>query len=178
MTAEGRIATVEQRISADLLDVLNMADQARLEGRTGTANSEAGVEAAVTLIRIAYRFEILARGRLSRSEAVLPKTLLERCTAIEEACCCSLAYRLEKLDLTESPVQIVPSTTAPLSPPTDLEFMIEEFAAAEALESADWPPDTRRGFLAQLECYRRLLILLAKLDAQLSQIEPYKGRTP
>jgi Ion channel len=60
--AEGRIATVEQRISADLLDVLNIADQARLEGRTGTANSEAGVEAAVTLIRIAYRFELLARG--------------------------------------------------------------------------------------------------------------------
>jgi hypothetical protein len=43
MTAEGRIATFEQRISADLLDVLNMADQARLEGRTGTANSVAGV---------------------------------------------------------------------------------------------------------------------------------------
>jgi hypothetical protein len=178
-TTEGRIVTVEQRISADLLDFLNMADQARLEGRTGTANSAAGIEAAITLIRIAYRFEILARGRLSGSEAVLPKTLLERCAVMEEGCCSSLAYRLEKLGRTESPGQIVPSMTAPLSPPTDLEFMIEEFASAGALESADWPPDTRRGFVAQLECYRRLLILLAKLDAELSQIEPYKGwRTP
>jgi hypothetical protein len=176
--AEGRIATVEQRLSADLLEVLNMADQARLEGRTGTPNSEAGVEAAVTLIRIAYRFEILARGRLLGSEAVPPRTLLERCTAIEEACCSSLAYRLEKLGRSESPGQIVPSMTAPLSPSSDLEFMIEEVASAAAREGADWPPDTRRGFVAQLEGYRRLRILLVKLDAELSQIEAYKGRTP
>ena len=168
--AEGRIATAEQRISAHLLDVLNMADQARLEGRTGTANSAAGVEAATTLIRIAYRFEILAQGRLSGSEAALPKTLLECCTAIEEACCSSLAYQLEKFGQTESLEQPSPSPAVPLPLPTDLKSMIEELAAAGTLESAYWSPDTRRSFVAQVECYRRLPILLASLNAELAKI--------
>jgi hypothetical protein len=176
-TTEGWIAKVEQRISADFLDVLNMADQARLEGRTGVANSAAGIEAATTLIRIAYRFEILARGRLSGSEAVLPKMLLERCTAIEEACCSSLAYHLETLGQGEPLEQPSPSPAVPLPLPTDLKSMIEELAAAGTFESTYWPTDARRGFVAQLECYRRLQSLLAKLDAELSQIEPYKRQT-
>jgi hypothetical protein len=48
--------------------------------------------------------------------------------------------------------------------------MVEELAATATLESAYWPPDARSVFVAQLESYRRLPILLASLDAELSKI--------
>lgn len=167
---EGRIAAVEQRISANLLEVLNMADQARLEGKRGAVNSAAGIEAATTVTRIAYRFEVIARERLSGSAPVLPQTLLDSRAGIEEACCSALAYQLEKFGLTESFEQPGPPPTASPPPPTDLKSMIEEFAAAGTLGSANLPPDARSGFVAQLESYRRLPILLASLDAELSRI--------
>ncbi len=139
-TAEGkiteeRIVTIERGLSSNLLEVLTMADQARLEGRTGAANSAAGIEAAATLIRIAYRFEIIARGRLSGSEAVLPKTLLDYRSAIEGACCSALVYQLEKFGLTVSVEGPGRSSSAPPVPPTDLKGMTEELAAATTLSS-------------------------------------------
>jgi uncharacterized membrane protein YccC len=169
MTQE-RITAAERHFSVNLLQVLNMADQARLEGQRGVINSAAGIEAATTATRIAYRFEVIARERLSESEAFLPKTLLERSANIEEACCAALEYQLEKFGLSESFEQPGPPPTAPPEPPPDLKSMIEEFAAAATLESAHLPPDARSGVVAQLESYRRLLILLASLDAELSKI--------
>jgi len=174
-TAEGkvteeRIVTSERQLSTNLLAVLTMADQARLEGRIGITNSAAGIDAAATLIRIAYRFEIIARGRLSGSEAVLPKTLLERGSAIEGACCSALVDQLEKFRRAESFERPGLSSAAPRTPPTDLKGMVEELAATATLESAYWPPDARSVFVAQLESYRRLPILLASLDAELSKI--------
>jgi uncharacterized membrane protein YccC len=171
-TAEGkiteeRIVTIERALSTNLLEALTMADQARLEGRTGAANSAAGIEVTDTLIRIAFRFEIIARGRLSGSEAVLSKTLLDYCSAIEEAYCSGLAYQLEKFGLTVSVEGPGQSSSAPPPSPADLKRMIDELAAA-TLQSA--PPGARGVFVAQLESYRRLPILLASLDAELSKI--------
>jgi len=160
-------------------------------GRPGSARVTHGhrltpslaVEAAATLIRIAYRFEILARGRLSRSEAVFfRKTLLG---ALHRRRRSLLLFPwhtdLKSLGRTESSGQTVPSTTAPpLTPPTDLEFMIEEFAAAGALEkrrlAARHPEE---GLLLNSRVTVRLQILLAKLDAHSSRkLNLTKGRTP
>ncbi len=82
-----RIAAAERRFSANLFQVLNMADQARLEGRRGAINSAAGIEAATIITRIAYRFEIIARERLSESEAILPEKVRERRAALEQRFC-------------------------------------------------------------------------------------------
>ncbi len=82
-----RIEATERRFSANLLQVLNLADQARLEGRRGAINSAAGIEAAAIITRIEYRFEIIARGRLSDAEAILPQEVLERRAALEESIC-------------------------------------------------------------------------------------------
>ena len=40
------------------------------------------VEAAAILIRIAYRFQIIARARLAGSELALPQGVRERCAAL------------------------------------------------------------------------------------------------
>ena len=46
---EERLVAIERRLSANLLEVLTMADQARLEGRSGSSYSTVGIEAATTL---------------------------------------------------------------------------------------------------------------------------------
>jgi uncharacterized membrane protein YccC len=163
-----RIVATERRLSTDVLELLTMADQCRLEGRRAITNSAASIEVAATLVRIAYRFRMIARGRLSGSEALLPKTLLDRGTAIEKLYCLLLANQLAKFEPTETSEE--PGLLPGALSPTDLQPMVDEFADAATLEAASWPLDARSVFVAQLESYRRLSILLASLDAQLSKI--------
>jgi hypothetical protein len=169
---EERIAAVERRFSANLLQVLNMADQARLEGRRGAINSASGIEAAAIITRIAYRFEIIARGRLAESEAIVPEGMLKRFAALEERFCAALESLLVKLDLTGTFEQPVPSASAapPQEPSSDLETLIQELVADGTLAVQPWSPEARGGFFAQVESYRRLVILLSSLDTQLSRI--------
>jgi len=162
---EGGIAAVEQRLSAHLLDVLNMADQARLEGRRGVTHSDAAIEAASTLVRIAYRFEIIARDRLAG--VTLPKEIVERQVSFEEACCATLEIQLTKLERSDSPELLAKASAAQL---IDLAPMVDAFTATNSthLSSQD------RIFVAEeLESYRRLPILLLRLDTSLSRIATY-----
>ena len=113
---------LERRVSACLLTVLNLADQARLEGPRGTINSSAAIESASTLIRIAYRFELIARRRTAGSDARTSQGLLERQAAFEAACCSVLERQLatpQQRDLTEAggsaaPVEDLTSMTGGL----------------------------------------------------------------
>jgi uncharacterized membrane protein YccC len=167
---EGRIATVEQRISADLLDVLNMADQARLEGRRGAINSAAGIEAATIITRIAYRFEIIARGRLSGSEALLSNSVLQSLGAVEETFCAAFDSALRKFVLARPFEQPGPPSEAPLQPAVDLKPLIDELAVVATLEGRHWSSDSRRVFVTQLESCHRLVFLLGSLHVELSKI--------
>jgi hypothetical protein len=168
---EERIVATERRLSTTVLELLTLADQARLEGRQATTNSAAAIEASATLVRIAYRFRIIARGRLSGSEALLPKTLLDRGTAIEQLYCLLLADELEKLGPTETSRE--PGLLPNAPQPTNLKSIVDEFADAATLEAASWTPDARGAFAARVESYRRLAVLLANLDKQLSKIAAY-----
>jgi uncharacterized membrane protein YccC len=168
---EERIAAAERRFSANLFQVLNLADQARLEGRRGAINSAAGIEAAAIITRIAYRFEIIARGRVVEAQAIAPERIRGRSAAVEERFCAALESLLGKLELTVTFEHSVPSASAGLQAPiSDLETSIEELDADGMLEARYWPPEARDGFLAQLESYRRIVILLSSLDTELSRI--------
>jgi len=103
---ERRIAAAERRVSTNLLEVLNFADQARLEGRRGATNSAAAIESASTLIRIAYRFELIARRRIAGSEALGSQGVLEQQRAFEAACCSTLEVQLAKLRQSISPERV------------------------------------------------------------------------
>ena len=169
---EERITAVERRFSANLLQVLNMADQARLEGRRGAINSAAGIEAAAIITRIAYRFEIIARGRLAESEAIVPEGMRKRRAALEERLCTALESLLGRFALNVTVEQPVPleAPAAPRAPIGALKALIEELVAGAPLTSGDWPPEAQGGFFAQVESYRRLVILLSSLDTELLQI--------
>src|SRR5208283_5799389 len=80
-----------------------------------------------------------------------------------------------KLELAGAFEHPVPSSAlAPLQPPTDdLKTLIEELVADAMIEGRNWPPEAQAGFLAQVESYRRLVILFSRLDTECSKITAF-----
>jgi uncharacterized membrane protein YccC len=156
---ETRIAAVERRLSSDLLEVLNFSDQAKLEGH-GLVNSTNGVTAAATLIRIAYRFLVIARARVSGAEATLPQEVLAQRVAKEKEYCNALESKIDLLESVRSPDR----SPAPL-PQSTIEFtnLSDDLTTRVGSENGN--------LAAQLESYRRLPVLLEHLDEALSKIE-------
>ncbi len=156
---EEQTDALEGRLSTNLLEALNLADQAKLEGRRGLVNSTNGVDAAATLIRIAYRFQVIARARVSGAEATLPRDVLAHRFAQEREYCLALE---SKIDMLES-VRSQDRSSAPL-PQSMIEFthMSDDLATRVLSENGD--------LAAQLESYRRLPVLLEHLGAALSKI--------
>jgi uncharacterized membrane protein YccC len=168
---EEQIAGAERRFSAALLEVLNMADQARLEGQRAVVNSAAAVEAAGIVTRIAYRFEVMARAReLLRPEVVLPETIRRIRALLDERCCASIESLLVQFEL----AQFREPLTGPAvqSATNDLNPLIDDLTAAGTREYEQWSPETQNAFFAQLESYRRLAILLGGLSAELAKLLP------
>jgi uncharacterized membrane protein YccC len=162
---QGEIAAVERRVSTQLLELLNIADQARLEGRRGSANSAAAVEAAAILIRIAYRFETIAGQRLAGPELALPHNVRERYAIQEQKYCAVLELQLQRLESVDSSRHSMSSAlTLPGS----------DYIGLHAT-----PSDTgllahfHVGLVLQIEAYRRLPVLLRRLDTVLSKITLY-----
>jgi len=161
---EKGITAIDRRLSTHLLDVLNMADQARLEGQRGAINSVAAIEAAYTLARIGYRFEVIARGRIAEPKVLQTEQLSEREVAFEQACCAALEMQIAKLEPSDSPEHL--AQTSP-TPTIDLGPISDELAAAQ---NTLLPPDEQILLTAQLESYRRLPILLSSLDTSLQEL--------
>jgi uncharacterized membrane protein YccC len=156
---EQQSAALERRLSTNLLEVLNLADQAKLEGRRGLVNSANGVNAAATLIRIAYRFQVIARARLSGAEAALPQNVRAQRLAHEREYCLALESKVDMLESVRSPDR----SPAPLPQSlNDFTSVGDDSATSVSSQSGD--------LAAQLEAYRRLPVLLEQLDAAFSKI--------
>ena len=141
-----------------------MADQARLEGRRGATNSAAAIEAASSIVRIAYRFEIIARGRIAESPVLRHEQLLEHQAIFEQACCAALEIQLAKLERSDSPEYLAQSSA---DPTVDLAAMSDDLASTQ---STHLPGEEQILLATQFESYRRLPILLMNLDTSLSRI--------
>jgi hypothetical protein len=149
-----------------LFEVLNLADQARLEGRRGSANSAAAIEAAAILIRIAYRFQVIAGARLAGSELALPLDVQERCAVLEQHYCDALESALGVFESGSSAAFSAVSGQSRVDPTR----MIEKLATGGMPEGGGRSAHLESELAAQLESYRRLPILLAGLDEALSKI--------
>ena len=126
--------------------------------------------AAALLIRIAYRFQTIARAQLAGSETDLPDGMRQRFAALEEVYCSSLEYGLEKLRAVERSKQL--TAQAPAPPPIEAKPGCAEGSASAVLQ-AGWEPYTRAELAIQLEAYRRMPILLSRLDSALSRMLPF-----
>ena len=141
-----------------MTEVLNLADQAKLEGRLGRATSSGAVDAAATLIRIAYRFQVIARAQLLGAEALLPPDVLQHRRTWEREYCVALESRIARLESMRSPESL---SALPAS------------ATIEVGEIAGGQPgaaSSETNLTVELESYRRLPILLDALDVALSKI--------
>lgn len=153
-----RTAAFERRLSTNLLEVMNLADQAKLEGRVGRSTSSGAVNAAATLVRIAYRFQVIARAQLLGAEALLPQDALEGRRTWEREYCVALESRIARLESMRSP-----ESFSALPASTTIE--VGEIAAGQPGAAS-----SETNLTAELESYRRLPILLDTLDVALSDI--------
>ena len=162
----GLITEVEKRLSANLLDVLNMADQAKLEGRCSAANAAAAVEAASIVIRIAYRFYTITRARQAGSELDWAPGTPARYAALEHGCCAWLELELEKIKAHGSLEQPEPATHRA----RELTNIRDGLVISGRLEGLGWPAEVRSNRTLQLEAYRRLPTLLSQFESVLSRL--------
>jgi hypothetical protein len=161
--SERMIAAAERSLSAKLLEALEMADQARLEGWHGRARSAAAIDAADALIRIAYRFRVIALGRMFDSDATLPPGVKESWNELEYEYCSELESELQKLETGGYSKEPKPSEAA------------QQLSALSPVNQerviGDTPDGSERSaYVYREESYRRLPVLLAQLDAALSRI--------
>jgi len=178
-TASIREDTIDQvnsetmRILAEMLEV---ADDAQLEGRTSTVDHNAIVEAAGTLRRIANRL-----ASISTSRIVAPTPPLDATSeSVRESALEEIRHQLKVwLDFFRSPEYLrgdAALARAQLSGRIDESLAVfgSRLEENEFARIKSWTLDQRCAILAELHSLRRIAALLPDLIAWLAQIP---GRT-
>jgi hypothetical protein len=157
-----------------LAEILEVAGDAQVEGRTSLVNHNAIVEAAGTLRRIANRLAPIATGRI-----VMPMPQLDPDTesareAVLDAVRRHLQSWLDFFSGADSLNAPAAHAIARAHPTDDLEKPLEQFGSRiEGREFArieSWTIHQRRAILAELQSMRRLEYLISQLNRWLAQI--------
>jgi hypothetical protein len=181
LTPGGSAASTENEIQLantgtmrTLAEILEVADDAQVEGRTSTVDHSAIVEAAGALRRIANRLASIATGRI-----VVPSPQLDPVTesaraAVIEAIRRHLQSWLDFFSGANSLSAPAAQALARAHPTDDMNTPLEQFSSRleenEYARIAAWTFEQRREILAELHSMRRLEYLLSSLNRWLSQI--------
>ena len=171
---EQRVQEIDMDVTLNLIQLLGIAEDARLEGRHSGIVPDRIIEAAGTLRRIVHRLSGIATGRL-----VIPQPALSaEIQAARAACETALRYHLQSwLEVLEDaqgpdPRRIV--EVAACFTPDDLAVplaKLEEHLPVFGLgELASWPAPARSALLAEIESYRQLMVLMTELNQQFVEI--------
>jgi len=167
---EERIESLEIDCSRILSELLAIADDARIEGGRSGFDPDAVVDAVGTLRRIAHRLGSVGAGRNSQEMPALAPPLQAARDAIDsalrehfEAC---LDYVRRRAAGGDGPLSAWNEDTARGL----LDDVQERIAADDFNAVSSWPLAPRRTLLAEVETYRRLVILAGELSNQLSRI--------
>jgi uncharacterized membrane protein YccC len=157
-----------------LAEILQVADDAQVEGRTSIVDHNAIVEAAGTVRRIANRLAFIATGRIEAPTPPLdPATELAR-EAVLRAICKHLQTWLDFFSSAESLSAPAAQAIAREHSPDDLQKPLEEFgsrlAEREFARLDSWTLEQRRAILAELQSMRRLEVLVSELNRWFAQI--------
>ena len=155
-------------------EILEVAEDARLEGRSSLINHEFLVQAAGTLRRIANRFAGLDALRIA---SPLPP-LDEETQAAREAAFGAIRARLESwLAFYESGQCLERNAAMALEASHTrgevaqlIESLSERIGANGFVQIASWSLEQRRQILAELESLRRLAFLMRELDEFLARV--------
>jgi uncharacterized membrane protein YccC len=173
-SSEAEIHRVNSDTMRVLAEILEVADDAQLEGRASMVNHNAIVEAAGTLRRIANRF-----GSISAARIVAPTPPLDPdIESAREAVIASICGQLQSwLGFFESDASLNLAGAQAIArghAPEGLRRRLEHFRSR--LEERDfarieaWTTEQRRTILAELQSMRRLEVLITDLNRWLAQI--------
>jgi len=167
---EQRVQKIDMDVTLNLTQLLGIAEDARLEGRHSGIDPNHVIEAAGTLRRIVHRLSGIATERLGMPQVALPTEL----QAARAACETALRHHLQSwLEVLEDEHGLDRRRTLEVAEhftPNDLAGPLAELheqVSASALgELASWPTTARSTLLADIESYRRLMVLVTELDQQ------------
>jgi predicted membrane protein len=172
--SEDEIQQANSATMRTLAEILEVSDDAHLEGRTSTVNHNAIVEASGTLRRIANRLASIATGRIDTPMPQLDPTTESSRESVLDA----IRRQLESwLDFFSS-ADCLGAGAAPASArahaPDDIQKSLEQFGSRMEERSfariESWTLDQRRAILAELHSMRRLEYLVGELNRWLPQI--------
>jgi uncharacterized membrane protein YccC len=169
-----RVQELEMGVTLHLTQLLGIAEEAQVEGQRSGVNPNAVVEAAGTLRRIVHRLSGIASARLAVSSPPLPAELQAARDALETG----LRHHLQSwLDVVEQEPGPDPRRIADIAAhftPDDLAAPLGELrqhvSDSRSGELASWPAAARSAFLAEIESYRRVIVLLTELNQQFAEI--------
>jgi len=167
--SENQIELLEIDCSQTLGELLTIADDARIEGGRSGLDPDVVVDAVGTLRRIAHRLGSVASGRNSQEMPALEPRLRtardEMDSALRthfEACLDYVKHRAAGGATLRAWNENVAHAL--------LENLDEQIAADDFNAVSSWPLAPRRTLLAEIETYRRLVVLAGELTDQLSRI--------
>ena len=172
---ETKIEATNAETRSGRAEILAVADDAQLEGRTSMVDHDSIVQAAGTLRRIANRLAGISMGRIL---AELPP-LDDGAESAREAMLAAIRARLEAwLDFFEGRSGATGGAGAFTAPPrhsrSEIPTPLDEFS--RRLEAQHFPPirawalEQPRAILAELQSMRRLDVLMFELDRYLSGV--------
>jgi uncharacterized membrane protein YccC len=173
-----RVQELDMDVTLHLTQLLGIAEEAQVEGQRSGVNPDRVVEAAGTLRRIVHRLSGIASARLAVSQPPLPAELQTARDALETG----LRHHLQSwLDVVEQEPGPDPGRIADVAAhftPDDLTAPLRELrqhvSDSRSGELASWPIAARSDLLAEIESYRRIIVLLTELNQQFAEI-PAEG---
>jgi hypothetical protein len=178
---ENEIQQANSETMKVLAEMLQVADDAQIEGRTATVDHNAIVEAAGTLRRIANRLASIATGRI-----LVPISSLDAATeSAREAFFIAICRHLRSwLDFFSSDQCLsAPAAGALLLTlsPSQLAEPLRHFGSRleeqEFARIASWTFEQRRTILSELQSMRLLEYLVSELNKWFAQIPGTEGRS-
>lgn len=167
-----------QRINADtmrvLAEILAVADDAQLEGRTSIVDSYAIIEAAGTLRRIANRLAAISVGRILSPMLQLDSETEAARDSMFDALRGELLSWQAFFASSDCLRSLVARELVSLQSSEAVEKPLEQFASRieerEYARLTSWSLEQRRTLLAELESMRRLAFLISDLNRWLLRI--------
>ena len=173
LTAQ-RVQEIDMDVTLNLIQLLGIAEDARLELRHSGIVPDRITEAAGTLRRIVHRLSGIATGRLVIPQPALPAEIQAARAACETALRYHLQSWLEVLEDEQGPDRRRIVEVAARFTPDDLAVplaKLQEHLSVFGLgELASWPAAARSALLAEIESYRQLMVLMTELDQQFVEI--------
>ena len=173
LTAQ-RVQEIDMDVTLQLIQLLGIAEDARMEGRHSGIVPDRITEAAGTLRRIVHRLSGIATGRLVIPQPALPAEIQAARAACETALRYHLQSWLEVLEDEQGPDRRRIVEVAARFTPDDLAVplaKLQEHLSVFGLgELASWPAAARSALLAEIESYRQLMVLMTELDQQFVEI--------